>query len=477
MDDTGRIRRPLSPTARRIVFGEPAPGPSELMLTTHVDRAHLVMLVERGLVDRAAAAALLGEIELLRRNDFAPLHGVEARRGRYLLYEDWLVERLGERTAGILRTGRSRNDLNATVLRLRLRAPVERLLTETLRLQAVLLGRSRRHAAVVMPGYTHYQPAVPTTYGHHLGGVASALDRDLEALRAAAAGLDESPLGGGTGHGSALPIDPARTAALLGFLRPVAHALDAVASRDIVLRLLAAAAVLGVTASRLAADLLLWTTAEFAFLELPDELVGSSSAMPQKRNPFLLEHVKGRSARAAGAFVAAATAMHAAPFANSVAVGTEGCAGVVEALDATADSVTLLRLVVAGARPRPGTMLARAIAGQTTATAMAERLVAEDGLSFREAHHSIGRLLTEAAGTGRAPDGPDPVDVARAARFGGGPGGPDVLVELWARRSALAAAGAAQRRRYRQSETDLNRAVAALIGGSSLRLVEAGTTA
>src|SRR6185503_7044831 len=153
------------------------------------------------------------------------------------------------------------------------------------------------------------------------------------------------------------------------------------------------AAGISVLLSRIAADYFQWCTAEFGFIELPDELVGSSSAMPQKRNPFLLEHVKGRSARAAGAFVAAATAMHATPFANSVAVGTEGCAGVVDALDAAADSVTLLRLVVARARPRPGAMRSRAIAGQTTATALAERLVAEEGLSFREAHHLVGRLL------------------------------------------------------------------------------------
>src|SRR5258706_511141 len=195
VDDTGRIRRPLTPSARRIVFGEPAPGPSELALVTQVDRAHLVMLAEQGLVGREAAGALLVEIEVLRAGRFAPLDGAEARRGRYLLYEDWLVSRLGERTAGILRTGRSRNDLNATVLLLRLRPPVERLLVETLRLQATLLAGARRHAGTVMPGYTHYQPAVPTTYGHHLGGVARALDRDLEALGAAAAGPDTSPLG------------------------------------------------------------------------------------------------------------------------------------------------------------------------------------------------------------------------------------------------------------------------------------------
>jgi argininosuccinate lyase len=263
-----------------------------------------------------------------------------------------------------------------------------------------------------------------------------------------------------------------------------------VASRDGVLRLLSAAAILGVTASRLGADLLLWTTAEFAFLELPDELVGSSSAMPQKRNPFLLEHVKGRSARVAGAFVAAATAMHAAPFANSVAVGTEGCAGVVEALDAAADTVTLLRLVVSGAKPHPDAMLARAIAGQTTATAAAERLVAEEGLSFREAHHRVGHLLTDAADlrSSRTPavpeerrmeqDGIDPVAVARSARFGGGPGAPAAFDDLRQRRAAIAAELAGRLRRWREADIDLAAEVADLTATEPAAvLARAGRTA
>lgn len=482
MDDTGRIRRPLSPTARRIVFGEPAPPAPELAFISQVDRAHLVMLVEQGLADRAAASGLLLEIESLRARRFAALDGVEARRGRYLLYEDWLATRLGERTAGILRTGRSRNDLNATVLRLRLRRPVERLVRETLRLQAVLLAGARRHGATVMAGYTHYQPAVPTTLGHHLGGVARALDRDLDAVAAAATGLESSPLGAGVGHGTALPIAPARTAALLGFERPAAHALDAVASRDVVLRLLAAAAVLGVTASRLATDLLLWTTGEFGFLELPDELVGSSSAMPQKRNPFLLEHVQGRSARAAGAFVAAATAMHATPFGNSVAVGTEGCAGVADALEGTSDSVALLRLVVAGGKPQSAAMLARASAGHTTSTAWAERLMTQEGLSYREAHHRVGRLLADAGEARRSHltpvvrdgrqserGGLDPVAVAQAARFGGGPGAPPALGDLRRHRAAIAADVAGRSRRWRQAETDLAAAVADVLRSDGAR--------
>jgi argininosuccinate lyase len=219
--------------------------------------------------------------------------------------------------------------------------------------------------------------------------------------------------------------------------------------------------------------------------------------MPQKRNPFLLEHVKGRSGRAAGAFVAAATAMHATPFANSVAVGTEGCAGVVEALGATADSVTLLRLVVSGARPQPVAMLARAAAGQTTATAAAERLVVEEGLSYREAHRLVGQRLTEAArGDGGCPpdkggvsrqegrpgpangvDGLDPARVARAARFGGGPGSPPADDDLRRRRADAVTELADRLRRWRRADTELAAAVGDLIATEpSLVLAEPGGT-
>jgi argininosuccinate lyase len=167
--------------------------------------------------------------------------------------------------------------------------------------------------------------------------------------------------------------------------------------------------------------------------------------------------------------------MHATPFANSVAVGTEGCAGAVEALDAAADSVTLLRLVVAGAKPRPDAMLARTIAGQTTATAAAERLVAEGGLSFREAHYRVGQLLTDAdgdlrsSGTPAVPqerrteqDGLDPVAVVRSARFGGGPGAPVAVDDLRQRRAAIAGGLAQRVGRWRGAELELGAVVAEL---------------
>jgi argininosuccinate lyase len=441
MENTGRITRGLTPTARRIVFGGGAGQDlgGELPWIAEVDRAHLVMLVERGLVDRVRAADLLRTIAGLEAASFAPLAGRPAMRGAYILYEDFLIETLGADTGGVLQTGRSRNDLNATVLRLRLRAPWLRLLRELIRLQATLLGRARRHADVTMPLFTHFQAALPSTWGHYLAGIAAALARDLEALAVLGEALDECPLGAGAAGGTTLPIDPARTAALLGFAQPVAHSLDAVASRDVVLRLLAAAAVLGVTLSRAATDLLIWNSSPFGFLAFPDRLVGSSSMMPQKRNAFLLEHVQGKGAALLGAFTAATSAMQAKPFTNSIAVGTEGVAPLWDALVAATDAVVLLRLTVAGAEPQREAMLRQAASSYTTATELANRLVAA-GLPFRTAHRIVGTLVREALAAGGEPlenatrrwaaregisidlSGLDPSTVARSSEHGGGPG-------------------------------------------------------
>lgn len=442
MENTGRILHTVSPSARRILFGQTS-GESvaaELSYIARVDRAHVIMLCECKIISEAAARRLLSEIGELEASGFAPLANVQAPRGLYLAYEDLLMKRLGDDVGGVLHTARSRNDLNATTLRLRLRTPYLRLLREVLRLQAVLIRRASRYGGVVMPAYTHYQAAVPVSYGHYLAGVASALERDINGIFEAFAGLNDCPLGAGAVGGTSLPIDPQRTTTLLGFERAVSHSIDAVASRDLILRILAGASVLGVTVSRLASDLLLWTTAEFGFLSLPDQLVGSSSMMPQKRNPYLLEHVQGRSAIVLGAFVSSATAMHAKPFTNSISVGTEAVSPVWNALQSLTEALMLARLVVAGAKPQPAAMLQRAIVGYTPATEFANRLVTETGMPFRNAHHLVGSLISSAAANGQEPlnqlaarwredenvdvslAGLDPAAVAEATNYGGGPG-------------------------------------------------------
>jgi argininosuccinate lyase len=483
---TGRLAQPVCTTAREILFErhlQPKPDPvaAELSLISEVDRAHVVMLVEQEIVDRATATSLLTGIEDLRAIGFAPLRDLPAPRGRYLAYESYLIDTLGSQVGGVLHSGRSRNDLSATVIRLRLREPHDRLLTECDALGRALLDRAQRWAEVTMPAYTHHQPAVPITYGHYLAGVASALVRDIADLWHAGAEIDQNPLGAGAAGGTSLPIDQRRTTALLGFAEPLANSLHAVASRDFVLRLLSASTVLGVLLCRVAHDLQAWTSAEAGLLRLADDLVGSSSMMPQKRNPFLLEHVQGRATAALGAYTAAASAMCTARFTNAIAVGTEAVAHVAPALEASTDALVLLRLVIEGAHPTAERMRQRAVEGQTTATHLAERLVSA-GVPFRSAHHEVGAIAREALELGRpfedmakarlagytpaVCESLDPASVAASANFGGGPGPHAMRAALREVRAGLSELrDRAERRRHRwiSAAANLDHAVTSLI--------------
>jgi len=438
MSGTGRLVGGLGPRTRRVVYGElsQAEIEAELPLMLRVDRAHVVMLAEQKLVSADAAGELLRCMDELEAERFRPLLPRPAPRGLYLMYEGYLIERLGPDVGGVLHSGRSRNDLKATITNLRLREWLLEFAEQAARLEAILLSRARAYRSVVMPIYTHFQAAMPVTYGHYLLGVAFAVGRELDALRSAAAGLQVCPLGASAVAGTDLPIDPAHTARLLGFPDTTRHALDAVASRDVPLRLLGAAAGLAVTLSRLATDLQLWSTVEFGFVAFPDRLVGGSSAMPQKRNAFLLEHVKAKPGQALGAWAGAASAMAAKPFTNSIEVGTEAMASVWHGLAAADDSVLLSQVLVSGARPVPERMAERAEGGFTTATSVANRLV-QHGVPFRTAHHLVGeavRKAIDAGSTKLAEFGPpgwlddvgladlDLAELVRAHVYGGGPG-------------------------------------------------------
>lgn len=401
MTTTGRLSRTLGPRTRRVVYGEPGAAEirAELEATSTIDLAHIVMLTETGLLPEPAAAALLTRITRLRADGFTELYGKDAPRGLYLMYEGHLIDELGTDIGGKLHTARSRNDIKATITAIRLRTELADLLGETLRLQAVLLSRARAHQDVVMPVYTHFQPAMPITYGYYLAGLATALDRDIAALRHTLGELRRCPLGAGAVAGTDLPVDPARTAELLGFAEPPLHATDAVAARDGVLRALADAASIGLTLSRLATDLQLWSTQEFGFVTFPERLVGGSSAMPQKRNAFLLEHVKAKAAVAVGAWTASAAAMKSTPFTNSIEVGTEAVAVAWPALGAVRDCVLLTQALVSGGRPDSRRTEQRAREGFVTATVIANRLVA-DGMPFRTAHHVVGAAVRDAVEAG-----------------------------------------------------------------------------
>lgn len=473
--DTGRLKAALDAEAHRIVYDQYLPDTAdglgeELRCISEVDRAHLIMLTERGIVDADRAAALLRTIEELRGQDFAPVRATPMPRGVYLAYEGHLIERLGDGTGGILHTGRSRNDLNATTTRLKTRGPYLALLDAVDRLAGVLLAKAEEYRDVVMPAYTHGQPAVPISYGHYLAGVAGAVLRAYESLLDAGRQLDVNPLGAGAIGGTSVPIDPRRTAELLGFSSAAPNSVDAVASRDFVLDLLSASAVLGVALARAGRDLSTWTSEEFGLLRVGDTLVGSSSMMPQKRNPFLLEHIQGRSTASLGAFVGAASAMTTGGYTNAIAVGTEAVRHLWPGLSSTTDAVTLLSLVVAGTEPERERMTDRAVDGFTSATYLAERLVL-DGTPFRAAHHLVGETVLGALESGRSlvdaarfaavdDGGLAPDRVAAACAHGGGPGSTaDGIRALGARRDVLRTELSDRRARWADGAALLSQAV------------------
>lgn len=402
MHDTGRIKKTLDPEMQSLVFKAPNDTElnSELGYITKVDQAHVLMLLNCGLISDTGATRLLKEIVDLESSAFTPLRGSTPVRGLYLMYENYLIERLGDGVGGMLQIGRSRNDISATIAKLKARKVLVTMVESGLDLLAAFQARADDLKDVVLPAHTHYQPALPITLEHYFHAVSEALLRDIQALMDIEGSLNLSPLGAGAGGGTTMPIDPTLTAALLGFTSLSRNSIDAVASRDYMLRMLSAAAILGLTLSRCAADLILWSTHEFRFIRLPDDLVGSSSMMPQKRNPFLLEHVKGRTGSPLAAFQRSLMAMHAVPYGNSVSVGTEAMRGFEEAMEEVCSSMLILGKHIHLMEPDRERMREVAVNASVCATSVAEHLVMHSGMSFRSAHYQVGKHILEAESVG-----------------------------------------------------------------------------
>ena len=479
---SGRLRRTLHPEALAIVRRPEAPEArrAEFEAYAAIDEAHLLMLVESGLCPPERAATVLAELARQREAGFASIIEAVAPRGTYALYEQLLIERVGVEAGGAVHTARSRNDINACVARLRARDWFDACGDRLWRVRAALLDTARRTLDWPLPVYSQYQVAQPGSFGYYLWSVEAALRRDQAALERLDDDLATCPLGAGAGAGTDFAIRPELSATLLGFSRSFDSALDAVASRDLVLRFLSAIAIAATTLSRLAHDLQLWTMRETDFLLMPDELSGGSSLMPQKRNPYLLEIVKGKLAHVAGALNAAVFASQRTPFGNSVEIGTEMPAPCADAVAAFGASCDLLRLMIEGVEAHPEAMRTAADRGLVTATQIANALVRETGVTFHAAHRRVGALITQAIEAGQDPAAAlatlvseplAPVEAA-AARLahGGGPGATEA--GLARARIELRRSGEAQWRRragWHSAEGSRQARVAALLNETMQR--------
>ncbi len=434
-ESTGRLKRGLHPEALEIVRKPPTPARRrwELEQLAAIDEAHLVMLCEAELLPAEPVRAVLGVVREMRDAGFGRLADSVAPRGTYLLYEGELISRLGVETGGVTHLGRSRNDINACLFRLRLRGLLETVYRGLWSLRSALVRRAAGTTELAMPVYSQFQPGLPGTLAFYLLGAERALYRDQEALRRLLPALDTSPMGACAGGGSTFAIRPERTARLLGFSEICRSALDAVASRDLALRLLAAVAISGMHVTRLTQDLQIWTTQESALVQLPDDLAGGSSMMPQKKNPYLLEMIKGRATRATGHWVNATATMQRTPFSNSVEVGTEAVVGLEDGLKDYDEAVRLLALIIRGMEPSPERMARGIDDGGVIAAAVADALVRDTGAPFRQVHHEVGATVARALDQGESvsaaleglldADGPSsPLEWAHQYEHGGGPG-------------------------------------------------------
>jgi len=358
-------------------------------------KAHAEMLADAGIITKSDAREIAKGLDKIKAEiDAGTFEFSRALEDVHMNVESRLKDMIGA-AAGRLHTARSRNDQVATDFRLFVRDAIDGVDTALEAVQRALAEKAEKHAATVMPGFTHLQPAQPVTFGHHLLAYVEMIARDRGRFADARKRLNESPLGSAALAGTSFPIDREKTAEALGFDRPMANSLDGVSDRDFAMETLAAATIAAVHFSRLAEEIVIWMTPQFGFVKLSDRFTTGSSIMPQKRNPDAAELARAKVGRIASAFQGLVIVMKGLPLAYSKDMQ--------EDKETTFDALSSLRLVmaamagmIADLEPNAEAMRAAAGRGYSTATDLADWLVRELKMPFRDAHHVTGSIVKAA---------------------------------------------------------------------------------
>jgi argininosuccinate lyase len=364
-------------------------------------KAHAAMLAKTGIIAAQDAKTIAHGLDtILSEIEAGKFVFKRALEDIHMNVESRLAELIGP-AAGRLHTARSRNDQVATDFRLWVRDAIDAIDVTLAGYQRALAEKALAHAATVMPGFTHLQPAQPVTFGHHLLAYVEMAARDRGRFADARERLNESPLGAAALAGTSFPIDRAMTAKTLGFARPMANSLDAVSDRDFVMETLAACAIAAVHLSRFAEEIVIWSSPLAGLIRLSDRFTTGSSIMPQKRNPDAAELVRAKTGRSVGALVALLVVMKGLPLAYQKDM-QEDKEGAIDAIEALALSIAALTGMVRDMEPDGARMREAAAAGYSSATDLADWLVRTLKMPFREAHHIIGRIVAKAEAAGVA---------------------------------------------------------------------------
>ena len=355
-------------------------------------KAHCAMLVEQKILDSAAGDQITAGLDnILAEIETGNFEFRNVLEDIHLNIEGRLRELIGD-DAGRLHTARSRNDQVATDFRLWVRDTMDAADAALADLQGALIDQAEAHADWVMPGFTHLQTAQPVTLGHHLLAYVEMFGRDRGRFRDARARLNECPLGAAALAGTSFPIDRHQTAVALGFDQPMANSLDAVSARDFALEFMSAASICATHLSRLAEEIVLWCSAQFAFAALTDAFTTGSSIMPQKRNPDAAELVRAKTGRITGDLIGLLTVMKGLPLAYSKDM-QENKEPVFDAADALSLCLAAMAGMIRDIAFNADAMRDAAGAGFSTATDLADWLVRELNMPFRRAHHVTGEIV------------------------------------------------------------------------------------
>ena len=361
--------------------------------------AHATMLAKVGVLTEGERDQIITGLEEIRAEIVAgKFTWSVSLEDVHMNIEALLTQRIGI-TGKKLHTGRSRNDQVATDIRLYLRDEIDAIAKELTRLQQGLLQVAEANADTIMPGFTHLQTAQPVTFGHHLLAWFEMLQRDYGRLMDCRKRVNQSPLGAAALAGTTYPIDRAYTAQLLGFDAPTENSLDSVSDRDFAIEFAAFASILMMHLSRASEELVLWTSSQFSFIDLPDRFCTGSSIMPQKKNPDVPELVRGKTGRVYGHLTALLTLMKSQPLAYNKD-NQEDKEPVFDAIDTVKDCLRAFADMVPAIQPRKEKMYEAAKRGFSTATDLADYVVRR-GVPFRDAHEIVGKSVAYGVQTGK----------------------------------------------------------------------------
>ena len=351
-----------------------------------INKAHVAMLIEQKIINAENGAMILASLQKQDSKQLDP-----NAEDVHMAIEEAVIAETGPEVGGNLHIAKSRNDQVATAIRMALRSEMLTIMGQIIEMQKALLDAAAKHTQTIILEYTHLQAAQPVTYAHYLLYQVDVLERDLQRLKNAYRHVNLCPLGAGALATTSFPINRKQIAAYLGFDAVLENSLDAVGSRDFIVETQSALALLAISLSRFAEDLIIWSSAEFGTIELPDEFTSTSSIMPQKKNPEVLEVIRARASYALGDFLAAAAAIKSLPTTYNLDFQE-----VTPKLWAVTDNLKASLNIFTALVPNIkviGKVEDKAASGFVAATEVANMLVSKYGVAFRTAHKIVGALV------------------------------------------------------------------------------------